>query len=164
MNKNCINLKQKLNKKNLECKKFHKNITFQDCKNCIFKEYNVQNNYKNNNISKKKYTIKKKTSKLNKLERNRSSLFTKDLNHCIICGRSQVNKHEIFGGRNRLNSIKYKLVIPLCTCLHHNQINCKGIHFDKKLEEEWHKKGQAIFEETYPELSFIEIFHKNYLK
>lgn len=107
--------------------------------------------------------MKNKSNKLAKLERERKSLFTDDLEHCIICGRSPVNKHEIFGGRNRLNSIKYKLVIPLCTCEHHDQVNCRGIHFDKKLRDEWHKKGQALFQETYPDLDFMEIFKENFL-
>lgn len=154
------------------CKKTNKEIKLSDCKNCPYKEYKEISNNKQTNIAlqnkqrklQKSVALKKKSNKLTKLEHNRSSLFTEDLNHCIICGRSPVNKHEIFGGRNRLNSIKYKLVIPLCTCQHHNQIDCKGIHFDKKLEDEWHKKGQAIFEKAYPDLKFEDIFRINYLK
>ncbi len=150
---NCKYSKQKLNKK-VECKKLHKIIGYNDCANCSLKEYKVHN---------KVQTIVQKSNKLTKLERNRESLFTNDMEHCIICGKSPVNKHEIFGGRNRINSIKYKLVIPLCVCNHHNQIKCKGIHFDKKLRDEWQKKGQVIFEETYPDLKFVDIFKKNYL-
>lgn len=146
----CIYLKQKLNK-NLECKKDKNRVPFKDCKECPYKKFKEQKQ------------LKQKTSKQAKLERNRESLFTDDLDHCIICGRSPVNKHEIFGGRNRLNSIKYKLVIPLCTCEHHDQINCRGIHFDKKLRDEWHKKGQALFQETYPDLDFLDIFKENFL-
>ncbi len=155
MNNKCIYLKQKFNKK-LECKKDKNRIPFKDCKECPFKKYKESNN---SNSTK----LKTKSSKLAKLERERESLFTEDLKHCIICGRSPVNKHEVFGGRNRLNSIKYKLVIPLCTCEHHDQVNCRGIHFDKKLRDEWHKKGQALFQETYPDLDFQEIFKINYL-
>lgn len=149
---NCTYLKQKFNK-NLECKKDKNRIPFKDCKECPCKEYK----------NKGQKQLKQKTSKQAKLERERESIFTEDLEHCIICGRSPVNKHEIFGGRNRLNSIKYKLVIPLCIYEHHNQIECKGIHFDKKLRDDWHKKGQALFQETYPDLDFLQIFGKNYL-
>ena len=147
---NCIYLKQKLNRK-LECKKNKNKIIPKDCTNCILKTYKCTNNHQ----------IKNKSNKLAKLERNRFSLFTDDLEHCIICGKSPVNKHEIFGGRNRLNSIKYGLVIPLCTCEHHDQINCKGIHFDKKLQDEWHIKGETKFNEVYPDLIFKDIFKKN---
>ena len=151
------------------CKRTNKEIKLNDCKNCPYKEYK-SNNSQIKRTTKNKHkealnTVKfrKKSSKLAKLERERKSLFTDDLEHCIICGRSPVNKHEIFGGRNRLNSIKYKLVIPLCTCEHHNQVNCRGIHFDKKLRDEWHKKGQIKFIETYPDLDFIDIFKENFL-
>lgn len=159
----CIYLKQKLNKK-LECKKDKNRMPFKDCKGCPYKGLNNKQVkiYRKEVLNSIK--LKKRTSKLAKLERERKSLFTDDLEHCIICGRSPVNKHEIFGGRNRLNSIKYKLVIPLCTCEHHDQVNCRGIHFDKKLRDEWHKKGQALFQETYPDLDFMDIFKENFLK
>ena len=151
MSNNCIYLRRKLNRK-LECKKDKRRNVTNDCFNCPYKKY------KQNNDNSFKY----KSSKLRKLENNRESLFTNDMDHCIICGRSPVNKHEIFGGKNRLNSIKYKLVIPLCTREHHDQVNCRGIHFDKKLQNEWHKKGQAAFEKAYPNLKFIDIFKRNY--
>lgn len=142
-------LKQGFNK--LKCKVDKTRIPLKDCTDCPYKEY------KSNSSQ-----IKTRTSKQAKLERKRTSLFTDDLDHCIICGKSPVNKHEIFGGKNRLNSIKYKLVIPLCTCEHHNQVECRGIHFDKKMRDEWHKKGQVVFEKTYPNLKFEDIFRKNY--
>ena len=153
MSNNCIFLKQKLNRK-LECKKDKNRTIPRDCSNCPFKKYHFSNTKK---------IIKKRTYKITKLERNRESILTEDLEHCIICGKSPVNKHEIFGGRNRLNSIKYKLVIPLCTCEHHDQVNQKGIHFDKKMRDEWHIKGQKAFTANYPTLDFKDIFKINYL-
>lgn len=153
---NCKYLKKKLNNK-LGCK-LDKNKTIpRDCVNCPYKEY--KDHFPNN-----RKPIKQRSNKLANMERNRTSLFTDDLDHCIICGKSPVNVHEIFGGRNRLNSIKYGLVIPLCTKEHHNQIECKGIHFDKHLRNEWHIKGQIMFNKAYPDLNFKDIFKKNYLK
>lgn len=130
---NCIynKVRTKKYKKYIYCTKQRKIIQYSNCKGCPYKEYKV----------KEQKQMKQRTSKQTKLERDRFSLFTDDLEYCIICGKSLINKHEIFGGRNRLNSIKYGLVIPLCTCEHHNQVECKGIHFDKKLRNEWHKKG-----------------------
>lgn len=98
----------------------------------------------------------------------RFSILTDDLTTCIECRekgiiRKNINKHEIFYGKNRQNSIKYGLVIPLCQEEHHNQFQSKGIHFDKELCDKWHKRGQEAFKEKYPELDFVSIFRKNYL-
>ena len=97
----------------------------------------------------------------------RYSIITDDLSCCIECKekgiiRTNINLHEIFFGRNRQNSIKYGLVIPLCQEEHHNQFNCTGIHFDKELCDKWHKIGQEKFEENYPGIDFTSIFRKNY--
>ncbi len=136
-------LKHGFNNK-LICKKDKNRIPFKNCANCPYKEYKCTISSKNcaksplvsGLIKRKLDSLKKKSKKLTKLERERTSLFTDDLDHCIICGKSPVNKHEIFGERNKLNSIKYKLVITLCTCEHHNHVECKGIHFDKDLRDE----------------------------
>ena len=150
---NCKYLKQKLNRK-LYCKKINKEIKISNCSNCIYKEYKHLPDIKK---------LINKSKRLSKLERNRTSILTDDLDHCIICGKSPVNKHEIFYGKNRLKSIKYGLVIPLCTAKHHNQVGKKGIHFDSKLCKEWHIKGQKKFNKIYPDLDFVEIFGRNYL-
>lgn len=161
MNK-CINLKQKFNK-TLYCKKLNKEINIRECNNCQHKEFKSTGfQYK----SPDKTGIKKRSSKLAKSERNRESIFTDDLTKCIICGKSPVNKHEIFGGRNRQLSIKYKLVVPFCLEEHHNQIACKGIHFNKDMQDYWHRLGQKKFMEYYgmSKEEFVKIFDTNYLK
>jgi hypothetical protein len=96
----------------------------------------------------------------------RFSIITNDLEHCIECGRPYINKHEIFYGTGKRQlSIKYGLVIPLCQQNHHNQFQCKGIHFDTKLCDKWHKKGQQIAMDYYgwTKEDFIKIFGRNYL-
>ena len=85
------------------------------------------------------------------------SIFTDNLEHCIICGNKKDNLHEVFFGRNRQLSIKFGLVIPLCIKCH------REMHRNIELQEVWHEKGQVAFEETYPRLSFVEIFRCNYL-
>ena len=93
----------------------------------------------------------------------RYSILTDDLTTCIECGQKGIiNKHEIFGGRNRQNSIKYGLVIPLCQANCHNQYDMKGIHFDIELMNKWHKIGQEAFEKKYKDLDFMSIFRRNY--
>ncbi len=125
------------------CIKYKKEVSL-FCKKCNTIEY------------KEIKTIKKRTNKQAKAEKNRKSIFTNDLNHCIICGKKRDNLHEVFFGRNRQLSIRYGLVIPLCIECH------REMHRNTGLQEMWHEKGQAIFQKTYPKLDFVNIFRKNY--
>ena len=175
MNNNCIYLKQKLNR-TLECKKQKKIINIRECNNCKYKEYkctefsknSATSTLKNSTLHKKsaKLTnchtskkIRQKTSKLAKLERSRFSLFTDDLEHCIICGVKKNHLHEIFFGSNRKKSMQYGFVIPLCT-EHHAEM-----HINKDWQEYWHVKGQEYWEKNIgPREEFIEVFGKSYIK
>jgi hypothetical protein len=166
---NCKYLKQKINRK-LYCKKLKSDIKISNCSNCIYKEYLYNNKDKNAQYLLKKckkntkmhkitHPIVQKSKKLAKLERNRTSILTDDLNRCFIpgCGKVKEDLHEIYPGRNRLNSIKYGLVLPLCREHHiliHNDLNTRLIYF---------KLGQKKFNEVYPNLDFVEIFGRNYL-
>lgn len=125
------------------CTKY-RNVVKLFCKECNTIEY------------KEIKTIKKRTYKLAKAEINRTSIFTEDLEHCIICGKKRDNLHEVFFGRNRQLSIKYGLVIPLCIECH------QEMHRNIELQEVWHEKGQVAFERAYPKLNFVNIFRKNY--
>lgn len=143
---NCIYLKQKLNK-NLECKKQKKIINIKECNNCKFKEYKT--------ISVK---TPKRSSKITKLERNRKSVFTDNLDQCIICGRKKEHLHEVFYGKNRLKSMEYGFVIPLCSECH------VEMHLNKNWQDLWHIRGQEYFEKFLGSRDeFIEVFGKNYL-
>lgn len=95
----------------------------------------------------------------------RFSIITKDLEHCIECGRTNIEKHEVFfGTANRRLSIEDGLVIPLCKAIHHNG-NLIGIHKDKKLNEKWKKKAQQKWQEYYgrDEETFRKRYGRNYL-
>lgn len=155
---NCIYLKQKLNYK-FECKRNKQEICLRNCSNCPYKEYKMQQCTldKNKTQKNRKISFKQKSSKLAKLERNRFSLFTDDLEHCIICNKKKKHMHEIFCGRNRQNSMRYGLCLPICELCHNKYQN--NAVFNLK----WHKKGQAMFNKTYPNLKFEDIFKKNYL-
>lgn len=144
---NCLHLKQKVNKK-LYCKKLKSDIMISECSNCKYKEYSIKSN---------STKLKSRTNKQAKLERNRFSILTNDLEHCVICSIKKEHLHEVFFGRNRLNSIKYGLVIPLCST-HHLEM-----HKNKEWQEYWHKKGQQAFIAYYPDLDFFKIFKINYL-
>lgn len=141
---NCINLKQKLDR-TLYCKHKKCTIKISECNSCPYKEFKGTT-----------YKIKQRTSKQSKLEKNRFSIFTDDLDHCIFCGGKKDNLHEVIFGSNRLNSIKYGLVIPVCI-EHH--LEC---HKNSQLQRVWKKKAQIEFEKHYPDLDFIKIFGQNY--
>lgn len=149
---NCIYLKKKKGKP--FCKLLNKEIEFSQCRGCENKDYKP----------KKVYEIKQRTYKQAKAEAKRFSILTDDLGHCIICGKSPINIHEIFFGSNRQTSIKWGLVIPLCTSEHHKG-NAEGIHKDKDLDLIWKKQGQIAYMKHYNKNvdEFISIFGKNYL-
>lgn len=146
---NCIYLKQKLNH-SLECKKKKCTINIKDCTNCGYKEYKTTCP-----VTKQH---RQKSKNLTKLERNRKSVFTNDLEHCILCGNKKDNLHEIFFGKNRLNSIKYNFVIPLCFDCH------SKMHINNEWQEFWHIKGQLYFESNIGSRNeFIGVFGKSYI-
>ena len=175
MNNNCIYLKQKLNR-TLECKKQKKIINIRECNNCKYKEYkctefqknSANSTLKNSTLHNKsaKLTnchtskkIRQKTPKLAKLERNRFSVFTDNLDQCIICGVKKNHLHEIFFGSNRQKSMQYNFVIPLCHECH------TEMHINKEWQEYWHVKGQEYWEEFIgTREEFIRVFGKSYLK
>lgn len=112
------------------------------------------------NIIKKekvKTRIKKKSNKLAKLERNRFSIITKDLEHCYLCKNKKDDLHELVEGKNRQVSMKYGLVIPICRKCHEIVTN------DKTLQDKLHKVAQKEFKKHYKTENFMQIFGQNYL-
>lgn len=99
-------------------------------------------------------------SKITRLERNRFSILTNDMDHCYVCGAIKNAVHEIYYGKNRLNSMKYGCCVPLC--LNHHTGH-DGVHHNIDLDNKLKATCQRKFEEVYPELDFITIFYKNYL-
>ena len=108
-------------------------------------------------LSGKGVFMKKKTSKLRLLERNRFSVFY-ELDSCMNCGSTyQLTKHEIFGGSNRQNSMRYGFVLPLCLKCH------QTLQENTEFNQHWRTKAQDYFEENIgTKEDFIKIFRKNY--
>lgn len=103
--------------------------------------------------------MKKKSYKLNKLEKNRYSIITDDLDTCYLCGKPKEHLHEVFFGNNRINSMRYGCVIPLCATCH------TKIHQDIQIDLEMKKRLEKAFIEVYEcDIEyFIKIFRKNYI-
>jgi hypothetical protein len=102
--------------------------------------------------------MKKKSNKLARLERNRFSVFY-SLDYCMNCGSNyQLTKHEVFEGRNRLNSMEDGFVLPLCWNCH------RKLQEDATFNDYWKKKAQTYFEENIgTREDFIKRYRRNYL-
>ncbi len=127
------------------------------------KEVNLFNCKCSSITYKKINPIKSRTNKQSKKEKERFSVIYPDLTKCAICGsKIGINKHEVFYGRNRQNSIKYGLVVPLCFNHHTGD---DGIHKDKELDLYYKKLFQKKWIKLYgTNEDFIKIFHQNYCK
>ena len=149
MNNKCINLKirSKQYRKYFFCKRLGKSIDLNECKTCNYRFY------KKSVSNRLKKPLKQVSKKRVKLERNRFSIFTDNLDKCYFCNRQKQDLHELIGGRNRNNSMKYGLVLPVCR-EHHNEI---------QHSTEYKKVAQIKFQEVYPEVDFVDIFKINYL-
>ena len=104
--------------------------------------------------------MKNKTYKLSKLEKDRFSLFTDNIDKCMFCESTyKLTWHEIYSGRNRQNSMKYGLCLRMCLRCHERWQE------DKSFNDYWHKLGQQRFMAYYHKSKedFRKIFYKNYL-
>ena len=90
----------------------------------------------------------------------RFSVIVDNLDYCMVCGRPNPHKHEVFfGQKQRQHSIKFGMVIPLC--YEHHQGN-ESPHRNRKIDLKY--KAQAIFESKYGSREYFrEIFGKSYL-
>mgnify|MGYP003295568855 CR=1 FL=1 len=69
--------------------------------------------------------------------------------------------HVIFGIANRKQSEKYGLKVNLC--LEHHEHGKEAVHMNAEIALILKKEAQKVFEEKYPNLSFLGVFGKNYL-
>lgn len=99
-------------------------------------------------------------SKITRLERMRYSILTKDLTRCFLCGKPKDHIHEIYFGKNRVNSMKWGCCVPLCYSCHQGN---NGVHHNSQVDIRLKQLCQNKFNEVYPNINFLEIFHKNYI-
>lgn len=100
--------------------------------------------------------MRRKSSKLAKLERNRYSILTDDLEHCFYCGRSPVDIHEIYGGANRKVSMANGFCVPLCRHHHELVTRNEGASLLKEI-------CQQEYERTHSREDFMRLVGRNYL-
>lgn len=99
-------------------------------------------------------TIKKKSKKLAKLERQRDKGIVKE-GICEVCGKysKRLDPHEVYGGSNRKRSIKNKFVKLICPKCHSNEAIIKQLRIDTQKE----------YMKTHTEEEFINLIGKSYI-
>lgn len=98
--------------------------------------------------------IKKKSSKLAKLERQRDKVLVKS-GICENCGKAckKLDPHEVYGGSNRKRSIKHKFI----------KLLCRECHSDEKVIAKLRIETQKEYMKTHTEEEFIELIGKSYI-
>lgn len=121
-------------------------ITYEDCKGCPNKEYKQ---YK---------TLKQRTNKLAKREKNRYSIIYNDMTKCCECGsKIGIEKNEIFSGAYRQISITLGMVAPMCHTCH------QRFHNDIMFNLKYKTMFQKEYMKTHSLDDFIKTFGKNYI-
>lgn len=75
--------------------------------------------------------------------------------YCQMCGSPYVQLHHVYGGSNRKNSTKHKMIVALCK-EHHDWVHSTN-YSGFKIEY------QMKFEKNHTRDEFIRIFGKSYL-
>ena len=103
----------------------------------------------------KSVQMKKKSSKLAKLERQRDKGIVKE-GICEFCGKysKHLDQHEIFGGSNRKRSILNNFVKKLC----------RECHSNEKVIARLRIEIQKEYEKTHTREDFINLIGKSYIK
>ena len=99
-------------------------------------------------------TIKKKSKKLVKLERQRDENLVKE-GICEFCGNysRHLDPHEVYGGSNRKRSIAHKFVKLLCRKCHDNEEIINQLRIETQKE----------YMKTHTEEEFIKLIGKSYI-
>lgn len=124
------------------CLKLKKKINVEKCSTCEYKDYKTQKKWKT------------RSKKLSKLERQRDKSLIKS-GKCDYCHKEfkHLDPHEIYGGSNRVRSIKNGFVKRLCRKCHSNEDVIQQLKIDTQKE----------FEKTHTREEFIKIIGKSYL-
>ena len=99
-------------------------------------------------------TIKKKSKKLVKLERQRDENLVKE-GICEFCGNysRHLDPHEVYGGSNRKRSMEHKFV----------KLLCRKCHDDEDIINQLRIETQKEYMKTHTEEEFIKLIGKSYL-
>lgn len=87
--------------------------------------------------------------------------YLQDKKECWVCGATQnLQKHHIYGGRNRRVSEQANLTVWLCRT-HHT--GAKGVHFNQAGDLILKQACQEAYEEDHGHQAFMDLIGRNYL-
>lgn len=96
-------------------------------------------------------SMKKKSNKLAQLEKNRYSVFNDSKDICYYCHRQKradekFDFHEVYGGSNRITSMKNGLCVHLCRRCHSNEfiLNDLKVWCQREYERMGNSRAQFI--------------------
>lgn len=100
-------------------------------------------------------TIKKKSKRLAKLERQRDKNLVKE-GICEFCGNysRHLDPHEVYGGSNRKRSMEHKFV----------KLLCRKCHDDEDVIKQLRIAAQKEYMKTHTEEEFVKLMGKSYLR
>ena len=75
-----------------------------------------------------------------------TSVFTDDMDTCYLTGCNQVERHHIFGGRNRKRSERHGFVVPLRPDMHPNGVNFVRTSNTEKIDLQLKQMAQTYYE------------------
>lgn len=90
---------------------------------------------------------------------------------CYLCERLEGNPfpqlslqehHVVFGGFGSGRKLSEKFGLKVYLCLRHHTAGKDSVHQNQEIREMLCLDAQLQFEAKYPDLSFTEIFGKNY--
>lgn len=90
------------------------------------------------------------------------SAYTKDTDHCIVCGRRREHWHHVYGASDKKSSEKFHYLLPLCG--EHHNLSDNGIHFNHEMDYHYKQLGYEMFKRDYPTLRWLDYFRKQYEK
>lgn len=90
----------------------------------------------------------------------RDSIFTRDYDHCALCGRSPAQRHHVLYGKNRKNADEDGFWLPLCMDHHTGP---KGVHNNKEMDLTFKRVAQSHWELTKDREAFIRRYGRSYL-
>ena len=98
--------------------------------------------------------LKKKSSKLAKLERQRDKDIIKE-GICEFCGNysKKLDPQEVYGGSNRKRSIKHKFI----------KLICRECHSNENIINQLRTETQKEYEKNHTREEFIKLIGKSYI-
>lgn len=98
--------------------------------------------------------LKKRSSKLAKLERQRDKDIIKE-GICEFCGNysKKLDPHEVYGGSNRKRSIKHKFI----------KLICRECHSNENIINQLRTETQKEYEKNHTREEFIKLIGKSYI-